>query len=104
MSKFIQICLGWAFQRLNLLANLTAENLALRHQLLVLKRNHKRPTLKDRDRMFWVVPRKYPSAPVSWIYTHIPRRTRFRGIIPLPERDTHRIASYVYAGELEIDV
>ena len=55
MSKFIQIRLFWVFQRLNLLANLTAENLALRHQLVVLKRKQKRPTLKERDRLFWVL-------------------------------------------------
>ena len=55
MSKFMQNCLGWVFQRLNLLANLTTENLALRHQLVVLKRSHKRPVLKERDRLFWVL-------------------------------------------------
>ena len=55
MSKFIENSLRWVFQRLNLLANLTAENLALRHQLVVLKRNQKRPALKERDRVFWVV-------------------------------------------------
>ena len=55
MSKFIRYCFGWVFQRFNLLANLTAENLALRHQLVVLKRNQKRPRLKDRDRMLWVL-------------------------------------------------
>ena len=55
MPKFIQNRISWIFQRLNLLANLTAENLALRHQLVVLKRNQKRPALKGRDRMFWVL-------------------------------------------------
>jgi putative transposase len=55
MSKFIQYCISWAFQTFNLLANLTAENLALRHQLVVLKRSQRRPTLKDRDRVFWVL-------------------------------------------------
>jgi len=34
---------------------LTAENLALRQQLIVLKRNQKRSALKGRDRLFWVV-------------------------------------------------
>ena len=55
MSKFIQYCIGWVFRRLNLITNLTAENLALRQQLVVLKRNQKRPALKDRDRLFWVL-------------------------------------------------
>ena len=55
MSKFIPNGLSWVFQRFNLLANLTAENLALRHQLVVLNRNQKRPTLKKTDRLFWVL-------------------------------------------------
>ncbi len=33
---------------------LTAENLALRHQLGVLGRSVKRPRLRKRDRIFWV--------------------------------------------------
>ena len=33
---------------------LAAENLALRHQLMVLKRSVKRPRLRIRDRLFWV--------------------------------------------------
>jgi len=31
-----------------------AENVALRHQILVLRRNQKRPTIKVRNRLFWV--------------------------------------------------
>ncbi len=34
---------------------LALENLALRHQLDVLKRNNKRPRLKNRDRTLWIV-------------------------------------------------
>ena len=40
--------------KLNISANLAAENLALRQQLIVLKRNNKRPSLEQRDRLFWV--------------------------------------------------
>jgi len=36
-------------------AALVAENLALRQQLAVFKRNAKRPRLKRRDRLFWVL-------------------------------------------------
>ena len=34
---------------------LALENLALRHQLIVLQRNTKRPRLKDRDRTLWII-------------------------------------------------
>jgi putative transposase len=34
---------------------LAAENIALRQQLIVLKRKQKRPALKERDRLFWVL-------------------------------------------------
>ena len=43
--------LHWARQRLDLVAYLTAENLVLRQQLLVLKRGQKRPQIKTRDRV-----------------------------------------------------
>ncbi len=35
-------------------ANLVAENLALRQQLIVLHRKTKRPRLKTKDRVFWL--------------------------------------------------
>ena len=35
-------------------ADLVAENLALRQQLIVLQRRAKRPRLKTKDRMFWL--------------------------------------------------
>ena len=42
-------------RKLNTVAYLTAENLAFRQQLIVLKRNQNRPQLKERDRVFWQV-------------------------------------------------
>ena len=44
-----------AFESLNLVAYLTMENLALRQQLMVLKRRQKRPQIKVSDRVFWVI-------------------------------------------------
>jgi putative transposase len=34
---------------------LALENLALRHQLEVLKRNAKKPHIRNRDRLLWVI-------------------------------------------------
>jgi putative transposase len=54
MLFFIQKLQNW-LKRFDVVAYLTAENLALRQQLIVLKRNQKRPGLKERDRVFWKV-------------------------------------------------
>jgi hypothetical protein len=43
------------FARFNLIANLTAKNLALHQQLIVLNRSIKRPQIKTKDRLFWVI-------------------------------------------------
>lgn len=53
--KIIRKCSHWVYRRLNIVANLTAENIALRHQLIVLKRKQNRPTLKEAGRLFWVI-------------------------------------------------
>jgi putative transposase len=55
MLRIIKNSCRWLSQRLNIIACLAAENLALRQQLIVLKRNQTRPKLKDRDRLFWVL-------------------------------------------------
>ena len=55
MLFFIQIYRNWLIQKFDIIAYLTAENLALRHQLIVLKRSHNRPQLKECDRLFWKV-------------------------------------------------
>ncbi len=41
--------------RFNLIANLTAKNLALHQQLIVLNRSIKRPQIKTKDRLFWII-------------------------------------------------
>ena len=55
MQRIIKNCYRWLFSKLNIIGRLTAENVALRQQLIVLKRNHKRPVLKVRGRLFWVL-------------------------------------------------
>lgn len=54
MFRIVFNALNWACDQLNIVAHLTAENLALRLQLLILKRGQKRPPIKSWDRMFWV--------------------------------------------------
>ena len=41
--------------KFNLIANLTAKNLAIRQQLIVLNRSIKRPQIKTKDRLFWII-------------------------------------------------
>ena len=55
MLFLIQIFRNCFARKLDIVAYLTAENLALRQQLIVLKRNQKRPSLKERDRVFWKI-------------------------------------------------
>jgi hypothetical protein len=55
MLFFIQIYRNWLIRKFDIVAYLTAENLALRQQIIVLKRNQNRPYIKERDRMFWRV-------------------------------------------------
>jgi hypothetical protein len=46
---FIQKLHNWLCRKFDVVAYLTAENLALRQQLIILKRNQARPSLKVRD-------------------------------------------------------
>ena len=55
MLKIIKKYVFCLLNKLNITANLAAENIALRQQLIVLKRKQKRPALKGRDRLFWVL-------------------------------------------------
>ncbi len=55
MLKIAKNCCVYLSRKLSIVAYLTAENLALRQQLLVLKRHQKSPKLRERDRLFWVV-------------------------------------------------
>ena len=55
MLRIIGNSCGRLSQELSIIAYLAAENLALRQQLIVLKRNQTRPKLKERDRLFWAL-------------------------------------------------
>jgi hypothetical protein len=54
-NSMISIILRTCFSALRSHHALTRENLALRHQLEVLKRNTKRPRLENRDRLFGII-------------------------------------------------
>ncbi|MFT6752237.1 MAG: putative transposase [Candidatus Azotimanducaceae bacterium] len=55
MLLLIQTFKRWLARKLYIVAYLTAENLALSQQLVVLSRNQNRPQLKEHDRLFWKV-------------------------------------------------
>jgi putative transposase len=54
MLGLVRIVAGLARAFLNSRSSLAAENIALRQQLLVLKRRSKRPVFRKRDRLFWI--------------------------------------------------
>ena len=53
MIAWLTMVVQVAFAGLNSRRNLLLENLALRHQLLVLSRTNKRPRLTSLDRALW---------------------------------------------------
>lgn len=55
MIKWLGIIAGTLRSLLRNQRELALENLALRHQLAVLKHRHSRPRLSDVDRLFWVL-------------------------------------------------
>src|SRR5215475_8089599 len=58
MLRLLKLCFGTLVRLLRSRQNLLLENLALRQQLVVLKRRHPRPSLGVFDRLFWVVARR----------------------------------------------
>jgi hypothetical protein len=55
MLFLIQMIRNQFRRKLNIVAYLTAENLALRQKLNVLNRSQNRPQLKERDLLFWQI-------------------------------------------------
>ncbi|MHC4268019.1 MAG: helix-turn-helix domain-containing protein [Planctomycetota bacterium] len=54
MKKTINI-IKTILSKFNLIANLTAKNLALHQQLIMLNRSIKRPKFKAKDPLFWII-------------------------------------------------
>src|SRR5580700_8915551 len=62
MLPFVSLCFGTLRRLFRGRRSLFLENLALRQQLVALKRRHPRPSLDLFDKLFWVVARRVWSA------------------------------------------
>jgi putative transposase len=55
MAAMVTLILAGLFRGVRTQRALVLENLALRHQLAVLRRTARRPRLRPSDRVFWVL-------------------------------------------------
>jgi putative transposase len=55
LDLMLNLFFNTIFSSLRSRQSLVLENIALRHQLVVLRRNNKTPHLKSRDRLLWVI-------------------------------------------------
>src|SRR6202049_2317148 len=62
MFRFVGLCFGMLVRFFRERRSLLLENLALRQQLVALKRRHPRPSLGLFDKLFWVIARRVWSA------------------------------------------
>src|SRR5205807_6426896 len=62
MFHFLRLCFGTLDRLFRGRQSLLLENVALRQQLLALKRRHPRPSLGLFDKLFWVLARRVWSA------------------------------------------
>src|SRR5437660_10422310 len=62
MFCFVVLCLGMLVRFFRERRTLLLEKLALRQQLLALKRRHPRPSLGLFDKLFWIIARRVWSA------------------------------------------
>ncbi len=58
MWELLRIVVRSAVSALGPRRDLTFENLALRHPLVVLRRSPDKPTIEDRDRLLWIAPKR----------------------------------------------
>src|ERR1700739_31782 len=58
MFRFVGLCFGILVRLFRARRTLLLENLALRQQLVALKRRHPRPSLGPFDKLFWVIARR----------------------------------------------
>src|ERR1700756_113659 len=62
MFRFVALCFGMLVRFFRGRRSLLLENLALRQQLVSLKRRHARPSFNPFDKLFWVIARRVWSA------------------------------------------
>jgi putative transposase len=62
MLRFVGLCFGMLGRLFRRRRSLLLENLALRQQLVTLKRRHPRPIIGLLDKLFWVIARSVWSA------------------------------------------
>jgi putative transposase len=62
MFSLVGLCFGILARLLRGRRSLLLENLALRQQLVALKRRHPRPSINPFDKLFWVIARRVWSA------------------------------------------
>jgi putative transposase len=58
MVRLVRLCFGMLVRLFRRRQSLLLENLALRQQLVMLKRRHPRPSLGLLDKLFWVIARR----------------------------------------------
>src|SRR6202023_3248830 len=58
MFRLVEVCFGMLVRLFRGRQSLLLENLALRQQLVALKRRHPRPSLGLFDKLFWVIARR----------------------------------------------
>jgi hypothetical protein len=61
MFPLVGLCFGVVVRLFRRRQSLLLENLALRQQLVMLKRRHPRPSLGLLDKLFWVIARRVSS-------------------------------------------
>ena len=59
MVRFVRLCFVMLVSLFRRRQSLLLENLALRQQLVMLKRQHPRPSLGLLDKLFWVIARRF---------------------------------------------
>src|SRR5664279_2329694 len=86
MLAIVSALLRCLFSWLRPKHELALENLALRHQIAVLHRGVHKPRLQGKDRLFWVVLKRWWP---NWVWRLRPPRSG--STAPNPDADRHKV-------------